>query len=87
MDEYLPGDFENNWLKNIAKEFILLGLRDLKAKNNRGSESMKNFESAKKWFEEKGRQVFGYYWCLNYSGMNPNALRKLLNEHGVKYGR
>lgn len=29
-----------------------------------------------RWIEDKSREPFGFYWCLEYGKMNPNMVRK-----------
>ena len=47
-------------------------------------EEILNYQESVKWFEAKGRQPFGYYFCLDQARYNPNSIRKYLTKHGVK---
>ena len=70
---------ENNYPKRLAAAVLEQALKDYQ------SGVGKNFEDAKKWFEEKSRETFGFYWCLEYSEANPNLVRKYLNEWDDKH--
>jgi len=65
---------ENNPIKRMAAGMIALAFKDYERPKG------KDYESAKKWFEEKGRETFGFYWCLEHSEWNPNLVRKHLNN-------
>jgi len=36
--------------------------------------------SALDWFNARAQVVFGYGWCLVNSGINPNVVRRKINE-------
>jgi len=71
-------------VKKMATEIITLGLRDIKKKPN-GNKTNRNKikmnkELSIKWFNERSQEPFGYGWCLQYSELNPNLIRKLINR-------
>lgn len=70
---------ENNYVKRLAAAVLEQALKDYKV--GKGT----NFNDAKKWFEEKSRETFGFYWCLEHSEVNPNLVRKYLNEWDAKH--
>ena len=39
-----------------------------------------NGKNAIKWFNERSEEIFGYGWCLHYSRLNPNSIRKIINR-------
>ena len=69
--------------KAMARETIMLSLQDVKKKGN-----LNEGADALKWFNDRHTTPFGYGWCLQQSGMNPNDIRYgidfYLSLHGVK---
>jgi len=71
-------------VKKMATEVIILSLRDIEKKPN-GDKSnsasiIRNKECAIRWFNERSVDPFGYGWCLEYSELNPNLVRKIINR-------
>lgn len=40
-------------------------------------------KEAVNWFKENSREPFGFAWCKEYSGINPNVINEKLKEFGV----
>lgn len=60
--------------KKLARALIMQALSDLK-KNDE-----ENKRDALAWFNRRDTKAAGYGWCLHYSEMNPNIIRKYINE-------
>jgi len=65
---------EENYIKRLAAAVLELALKDYNSKD----EDLR--VAAGKWLEEKSRETFGFYWCLEQSEVNPNLVRKYINE-------
>jgi hypothetical protein len=60
--------------KAMAREMILLALLDIKKAGDHSDDGA----DALRWFNERLTTPFGYGWCLQQGGMNPNAIRKAI---------
>jgi len=60
----------------LAKETIENALADIKQKWSPWERL-----AALQWFNERSTRVFGYGWCLEYSGYNPNMIRRCIIRH------
>lgn len=69
----------------IAREAIQEALSDVQyIKNVKWSphpEVETGGVDALEWFNRRDTTAFGYGWCLEYSGMNPNTMRKLIETY------
>lgn len=59
----------------MGRETIMISLNDLKDRKTHFQERAE----ALAWFNERSMAPFGYGWCLEQSGMNPNDIRKGIN--------
>jgi hypothetical protein len=76
-----------NWklpdrFKDMAHETICLALLDLNPLRETKDSKVRRLkirEETIAWFKQRSTEPFGYGWCLNLTGYNPNALRKYIN--------
>jgi hypothetical protein len=71
--------------KDMARETIMLSLADLERSCRHGWEYHRKRQEAKhneilNWFNIRSQAPFGYGWCLEQSGMNPNDIRLGINR-------
>ena len=64
-----------NRVERIARDMILLMVKDIKKANN-----PRNKKSALEWFNRRDTSPFGYGWCLKYTKINPNMIRRYINK-------
>jgi hypothetical protein len=68
-------------IKRLSAEMIMLAIKDFhpgKNKDDRMGRELSR-DLAVKWFNDRDDTMFGYGFCLEYSELNPNSLRKLIN--------
>jgi hypothetical protein len=84
-------EYEYN-IKRFTTEMIMLNLKDVKngdkiTKHKGANMARKrNRIYALRWFAERSVAPCGYGWCLEYSSINPNLIRILLNSYREKSG-
>ena len=73
-------------ISRLASDMIRVSLNDIKRgsqfTNSKSDTFLRNYrdkENALRWFNERSTSPFGYGWCLQYSGINPNLVRKTIN--------
>ncbi|MCK9544589.1 MAG: hypothetical protein M0R03_21420 [Novosphingobium sp.] len=42
-------------------------------------DALKRYNKNVWWFKERSQEPFGYGWCLDITGINPNKIRELIN--------
>jgi len=65
--------------KAMARETILISLADLQEFSQR-TDGHHELQDVLKWFNDRHTVAFGYGWCLEQSGMNPNDIRIGINK-------
>jgi hypothetical protein len=61
--------------KALATDLIIGALQDVRQKR-----FIRERKDALKWFNFRETTAFGYGWCLHYSNLNPNVIRRVINK-------
>ena len=69
-------DFNLLGAKKLAKAVLRKTLVDYKRELKNGVTD----GEAKRWIDEKSKEVMGFYWCLEIGCINPNAVRGWIKE-------
>jgi len=72
-------------VRRLAGAVLEQAVQDLFAKKQDQKRKSRIFDDdlrreAREWFEKKTDCIFSYKWCLEYANINPNMVRKYLNE-------
>ena len=78
ISKHLPPDR----YMDLAQQTIVQALADVRGYSHRARDwDGKCRREAMAWFNERSTKPFGYGWCLEVSGMNPNAIRDAINKY------
>ena len=64
-------------IRRLMAATIILALKDL---NRKDKKIRKNAED---WFNERSRKPFGFYYCLEHSGLNPNIIQLIIKDRNL----
>jgi hypothetical protein len=63
---------EEERIKVLARDVLEVALRDIRKR--------RYYQEAMFWFKARAQTPFGYGWCLQRSGYNPNAIKTYLQS-------
>lgn len=67
-----------SYIKKVAQRMAIATLKNAFDDYKLGKGN--DYIQAKKWFKEKSQEPFGYFWCLEHGNINPNLVKKYLEE-------
>jgi hypothetical protein len=72
-------------VKRLAKDIIATSLNDLRSYDpgrnyHLSNIDKKNYDDALSWFKDGSASPMGYRWCLQYSELNGNLVKKAIKE-------